>query len=170
MQVNLDLDTHASALSPTFLGEGLGDAESTFLTFDLDGQTFAVAVLRVREILDTQPLTRLPNSPHDVLGVIDVRGESVPVVDLTSRLGIGSAIHGPDTRMIVFEFEHRGKGACPVGVLADRVRDVCRIDPGDIEAAPDIGVGGIDRDLILGLCRRDGALIVVIDLVQAFSD
>lgn len=170
MQADADLETSLTTYGADDGNIIHDDAESTFLTFDLDGQTFAVAVMRVREILDTQPLTRLPNAPHDILGVIDVRGESIPIVDLTARLGMGSAVEGPDTRMIVFEIERGGEGPRPVGVLADRVRDVCRIEPADIEAAPDLGVANIHSDLILGLSRRDGALVVVVDLIRAFAD
>jgi purine-binding chemotaxis protein CheW len=146
------------------------DDAAAYLTFDLDGQIFAVAVQCVREILDTQPITRLPNSAHDFLGVIDVRGASVPIVDLTAHLGIGSATEGQDTRVIVFEFERPDADPRPLGILAERVRDVCRLRLEDFEKAPEISDGGIRNDLVLGLYRLDGALIVVVDLARAFAD
>ena len=148
----------------------LDDASTAYLTFDLDGQTFAVAVQRVREILDPQPVTRLPNSSHDLLGVIDVRGVSVPIVDLTAHLGIGVSEQGPDTRVIVFELERPDGEPRPLGILAERVRDVCRLTMDDIEATPEISDGGISNDLIIGLCRRDGSLIVVVDLAHIFTE
>ena len=148
----------------------LDDASAAYLTFDLDGQTFAVAVQRVREILDPQPVTRLPNSSHDLLGVIDVRGISVPIVDLTAHLGIGVSEQGPDTRVIVFELERSDGDPRPLGILAERVRDVSRLTSGDIEKAPEVSDGGVSNDVIIGLCRRDGSLIVVIDLARVFAD
>lgn len=150
--------------------EAADDAASTFLTFDLDGQTFAVAVQRVREILDTQPVTRLPNAPHEIRGVIDVRGSSVPIVELTASLGMGSMAEGTDTRVVVFEIEQPGGKPRPVGVIADRVRDVCRIEPEEIEAPPDLGIGRVNSHVILGLCRRDDALVVLVDLACLFAD
>jgi purine-binding chemotaxis protein CheW len=146
------------------------DDAAAYLTFDLDGQIFAVAVQCVREILDTQPITRLPNSSHDLLGVIDVRGASVPIVDLTAHLGIGSSTEGQDTRMIVFEFERPGAEPRPLGILAERVRDVCRLRLEDFEKAPEISDGSVRNDLVLGLYRLDGTLIVVVDLARAFAD
>ena len=64
------------------------DISSTYLTFDLGDQTLGVEVRHVREILDLQKITRLPNAPMDVLGVVDVRGTSVPIIDLRARLGL----------------------------------------------------------------------------------
>ena len=146
------------------------DAASTFLTFDLDGQTLGVAVKRVREILDLQPLTRLPNAPHDVRGGVDVRGASVPIIDLTSRLGMGYGEDGPETRIVVFELDGGNGASRPVGILADRVRDVRRIDADSIEAAPEMGAGRLEPGLIRGLSRQEGTLVVLIDLEQVLSD
>jgi len=148
----------------------LDDASTAYLTFDLDGQTFAVAVQSVREILDPQPVTRLPNSSHDLLGVIDVRGVSVPIVDLTAHLGIGNSEQGPDTRVVVFEMERPDGEPRPLGILADRVRDVCRLTAEDIETAPEVSDGGVPNEVIIGLCRRDGSLIVVVDLARIFTE
>ncbi len=143
------------------------DSAATFLTFDLGGQTIGVGVRHVREILDLQPVTRLPNAPMDVEGVIDVRGASVPVMDLAPRLGLGAAEAGPDARMIVFE----RAGGRPFGVMADKVREVFRVDPAAIEPAPafdDAGGGAIGGDLLVGLCRRDGALVVLLAAERLF--
>lgn len=145
------------------------DAAATFLTFDLDGQTLGVAVKRVREILDLHPLTRLPNAPDEVRGVLDVRGASVPVLDMGARLGMGASKTGPETRIVVFDFEQDGATRV-VGVLADRVRDVRRIEAEAIEAAPLAGISGLSSGLIQGLSRQDGALVVLIDVERAFSD
>lgn len=133
------------------------DPSSTFLTFDLGGQTVGVSVSAVREILDRQKVTRLPNAPMEVEGVIDVRGASVPIYDLAPRLGLGAGEDGPDTRMIVFERE----GARAFGVVADKVREVFRIEPDAIEPPPAFEQGG-EPALLLGLCRRDGALVVLL--------
>ena len=145
------------------------DASSTFLTFDLEGQTFAVSVEHVREILDEQPITRLPNAPHDVHGVIDVRGTSVPIVDLSGTLGASAERGGEDTRIVVFEIAGHSGEPKPVGIRSDRVRDVCRIEPADIESPPEVGNDGIDPELIIGLSRRAENIVVVIHLSRVFE-
>jgi purine-binding chemotaxis protein CheW len=150
--------------------EAAEDAASTFLTFDLDGQTLGVAVRRVREILDLQPMTRLPNAPHEVRGVIDVRGASVPILDLACRLGMGGGETGEDTRVIVFESSGGQGRPRPVGVLADRVRDVRRIDREAVEAPPELGAGRLSPEVMIGLARLDGALVVLVDLDRLFAD
>jgi len=115
-------------------------------------------------------VTQLPNASHDLLGVIDVRGASVPIVDLTAQLGIGHSQEGPDSRMIVFEMEQPDADPYPLGILAERVRDVSRLTSEDIEPTPDLAAGGGRSDTVIGLCRRDGTLIVVVDLGRVFAD
>ena len=105
------------------------DQSSTYLTFDLGGQTLGVEVRHVREILDRQRIARLPNAPMDVEGVVDVRGRSVPILDLGSRLGLPHGDDGDDVRIVVLEIHG---GHRPVGVLADRVRNVEVIPTGEI--------------------------------------
>lgn len=146
--------------------EGGADAPSTYLTFDLGGQTLGVEVRHVREILDQQKISRLPNAPPEMEGVIDVRGASVPILDIGHRLGMSPGEPGPDTRVIVFEM---GVGAArrPFGVLADRVRDVDQIAPGEIEPSPRIG-GGWRDNVMRGLSRRGAQLIALIDLDRVF--
>ena len=169
MRADMVMENVVAEGNPSVIPE-VAEADATYLTFDLDGQTFAVAVQRVREILDTQPLTRLPNTAHEIRGVIDVRGASVPIIDLSGRLGTSAAEEGLETRVIVFEIIDAEGQTRPMGVLADRVRDVCRIDASEIESAPDLTSNGMSQELVVGLSRKDGTLIVVIDLVQLFSD
>jgi purine-binding chemotaxis protein CheW len=140
------------------------NAARTFLTFDLGGQTFGVSVRNVREILDRLPITRLPGAAHDMEGVIDVRGASVPVLDLSQGLRLDPAGDGPDARMIVFE----RAGGDAVAVRTDRVREVCRIDRSAVEKPPrgDAHSGG---DAVSGLFRRDGALVVLLAAERLFG-
>lgn len=140
----------------------------TYVTFDLAAQTFGVAVTSVREILDQQEICRLPNSRADCAGVIDTRGESIPVIDLASRLGLARSPIGPDSRIIVFEIEQDG-GHHPIGVQADRVLDVTQIPASTIEPAPVTALpqGGIRS--LCGIARLDGKLVVLLDLGGVFG-
>jgi len=145
------------------------DSSATYLTFDLGEQTLGVEVRHVREILNMQRITRLPNAPMDVQGVVDVRGTSVPVVDLKSRLGIPSIDCGQEARIVVIEI---GSGAerKPLGILADRVRNVDQIPADEIEPCPSVGVGHWDNSVLKGLSRRGSELIVLIHLDRIFGD
>lgn len=147
--------------------EAAADAASTFLAFDLGGQRLGVSVERVREILDLQPMTRLPDAPHEVRGVIDVRGASVPILDLAARLGLDAAEAGPEARVIVFDLGEAGRPRA-FGVLADRVRDVRRIAPEAIEPPPTLagGRGAATR----GLARVEDGLVVLLDLDRLFAE
>ena len=134
----------------------------TFLTFGIGGQFFALTVDTVREILDEQPMATLPEAPPDVLGLIDVRGEGVMVMEVSRRLGVRPGLdHG--RRIVVIE---RAAGAArPVGVIADQVQSVVEIPPEGIEPAPQApgGAGGRDSGLLRGVARLNGQLVMVLD-------
>ncbi len=139
------------------------DLSSTYLTFDLGGQTLGVEVRHVREILDNQRITRLPNAPMDVEGVVDVRGRSVPILDLGSRLGLPHGDDGDDVRIVVLEING---GRKPVGILADRVRNVEVIPTAEIEAVPSTSLDGWDTRSLQGLSRRGSDLVVLLDIAR----
>ena len=137
------------------------ETSSTYLTFDLGGQTLGVEVRFVREILDLQKITRLPNAPIEVQGVIDVRGVSVPILDLRTRLGVGGIEVEGDQRIVVLELGGQRRA---VGVFADRVRNVDVIPRANIEPVPTEGLGGWDTSSLMGLARNAEDLIVLIDI------
>lgn len=144
------------------------DTSSTYLTLDLGEQILGIEVRHVREILDMQKITRLPNAPMDVQGVVDVRGASVPIIDLKNRLGILPTDVGAETRIVVIEIEAKGSRK-PVGILADRVRNVEQIGAAEIEAVPDAGIDSWDARILEGLWRRGLDLVALIDLDQIFG-
>jgi purine-binding chemotaxis protein CheW len=114
----------------------------------------------VREILDLQPLSPLPNAPRDLLGMIDVRGEGLAVLDLADRLGFAArGADAGDARILVLE----RAGQAPVGVIADRVRDVLEIPPDQVDPPPAIP-GGWRPDAVHGVARLDGRIAYVLDL------
>jgi purine-binding chemotaxis protein CheW len=149
--------------------EGEEDTCSTYLTFDLGTQTLGIEVRNVREILDMQKITPLPNAPSEVQGVVDVRGSSVPVIDLKSRLGIHSIEDGQDARIVVIEIAE-GASRKPLGILADRVRNVAQIAASDIEPCPSVGNGHWDSSVLQGISRSGSDLIVLIQLDKLFGN
>ncbi|MFK7944980.1 MAG: chemotaxis protein CheW [Paracoccaceae bacterium] len=140
----------------------------TYVTFDLGGQVLGVQVHHVREILDTVSISRLPNTPHEIEGVVDIRGESIPIVDMGSRLGLPRQDDCEETRIIVFEIVADG-AVRPVGVLADRVRDVTQIWQEELESPPTVVGSNWDSELLGGFARHAGLLILLLNLDRVFG-
>ncbi|MEE4119674.1 MAG: chemotaxis protein CheW [Paracoccaceae bacterium] len=142
-----------------------GPAPLTLLTFVLGGQVFAVPVTHVREIVDRSEISALPNAPHDVLGLIDLRGQSVPVVDLAARLGI-RAEPGAEARVVVFAFSGEGEGgaaATSLGVLTERVLRVAEIGLDALEPMPDT-LSGWRCEAATTLARTEDGRALVLDV------
>lgn len=145
------------------------EAATTYVTFDLAGQTFGVDVRYVREILDRINMTLIPNAPSEIEGMIDIRGESIPIMDLSSRLGLRRIDESADTRIIVFELR-RSTGSWAVGVLAEQVRDVTEVAASQIETPPALGARGHQSGNLSGLARHNGELILLLDISKVFPD
>lgn len=138
----------------------------TYVTFDLAGECMGVEVANVREILDRQSINRLPNTSSDVEGVIDIRGESIPIVDMGSRLGLPRSPDSEETRIIVFEIGV--DSTRPIGVFADRVRDVMLISTQMIEQPPAIEDMVHSPNLLTGIARHNDLLILLLDVQRVF--
>lgn len=137
------------------------------LTFDLDGETFALEAVLVREVLDVAGETRVPGAPPFVDAVINFRGRVIPLADLRLAFGLERAANTLDSRIVVIEHELDGEPAL-VGLRADKVHEVTDIALADTEEAPRVGLRW-RSDFIRCLARRDGDLIVVPDLSQIFT-
>lgn len=138
-----------------------------YLTIGVAEELFAASVERVREILEMRPIARLPNAPADFLGVIDVRGENIPVVDLRTRLALAGAADTEDTRIIVLDVALEGETR-KLGLRADRVFEVTELDGGVLEPPPQIG-SRWQPDCIAGIGRRNGAFVTVFDIDRLFT-
>lgn len=143
-------------------------SESQFVTFSLDSELFAVPVEVVREILDHEEAFKIPHGPDYLLGLRDVRGQGVPVVDLRLRLGMTKTEKTPHTRILVLDVQI-GEKLLTLGLVADRVYEVTPFRGDEIEGAPDIGVSW-RSDYIAGVVRRSGSFVVIVDLARLFSD
>lgn len=143
-------------------------SESQFVTFSLDSEIFAVPVEVVREILDHEEAFKIPHGPDYLLGLRDVRGQGVPVVDLRLRLGMSRTEKTPHTRILVLDVKI-GEKMLTLGLVADRVYEVTPFRSDEIEGAPDIGIRW-RSDYIAGVVRRNGSFVVIVDLARLFSD
>jgi purine-binding chemotaxis protein CheW len=142
--------------------------DTQVVTLGIEQEVFAVPVESVVEILDMQRMFRLPEAPPYLAGLIDVRGRSVPVIDLRVKLGLPPVAANENTRILVLEIEAFERRLA-LGLIADRVFEVVALDLRQIEAAPDIGVRW-RSDYIHGVARRDGGFVIILDLPRLFSN
>lgn len=130
-----------------------------YLAFTLKGDTYAVPIGLVREILKPPPLAEVPRAPRDVLGIASVRGLLVTVIDLRRRLRLEPAEPTRRSRILLIE---AADGEL-FGLLVDEVRQVYRLAEKEIEAAGDV-LGGQLAEHVMGIGRPDGSLIILVDL------
>ncbi len=142
-------------------------SEKQYVTLGIEHEVFAVPVELVIEILAMRRVSRIPEAPPYMLGLIDLRGRSVPVLDLRTRLGLPALAATDATRILVIEVAISGR-ALVLGLVADRVIEVLAMSARDIEPAPDIGVRW-RSDYIRGVGRRGSGFIVIFDLPKLFS-
>jgi purine-binding chemotaxis protein CheW len=138
-----------------------------FVTLALGREVFAVTVAYVREILDYRTPFKIPEGPDYLLGLIDVRGQGTPTIDLRVKLGLPPTAPDAATRILVLDIpvEDRVLG---LGLVADRVIEVISFDEADIESAPEIGVKW-RSDYIAGVVRRESGFVVLFDLPKLLT-
>lgn len=137
------------------------------LTFDLDEEIFAVEVHRVREVLDPTKITKIPRAPEFLLGVINVRGNVIPIVDLHKKLGMQQSDTDTDSRIVVLEAEMDGE-ITTLGALADSVREVTDLSAADIEPPPRIG-SRWKSEFIRGIGKLEEEFVILLDIDRVFS-
>lgn len=138
-----------------------------YITFLLGDEMFSIDVSQVREILDMTTITKVPQSPDFMRGVINVRGSVVPVVDLRRKFGMPDTEKTVNTRIIVMELTFDGETTV-LGALADAVHDVIELEPAQIEDPPRIG-SRWRTDFIKGIGKRNDQFIIVLDIDRIFS-
>lgn len=138
-----------------------------FMTFRIGAELFAVNVFHVREVLDLLPVTRVPQAPSYMRGVVNVRGRAVPVVNLRGKFGLPDAPDTVYTRIVVLELELHGE-ACIIGAQADSVHEVIELEARQIEPPPRLAARW-QSELILGLARRGDDFVLVLDMNRVFE-
>ncbi|MEO5349908.1 MAG: chemotaxis protein CheW [Magnetococcus sp. YQC-3] len=144
------------------------EASSSYVTLGVGDGRFAVEVKIVREILDnSRPVAHLPNAPSFLRGVIDVRGCTVPVLDLRVKLGLPATTTTEDTRILVLDLPV-GDRNLVIGMQVERVFEVAEFGLNALDAAPDIGVQW-QSDYIKGIGRLHDHFVVVFDMQKLFT-
>lgn len=142
--------------------------ESTqYLSFKLDEEEFALEIDKVREVLDYTTITKVPRTPDFMKGVINLRGSVVPVVDMRLKFGMSETERSVNTCIIIVEVSLDGETTI-LGALADSVREVMELEPGQIEPAPRIGAR-LKTEFIKGMGKRDNQFIIILDIDKVFS-
>jgi purine-binding chemotaxis protein CheW len=135
------------------------------VTFKLGNEEFGVDILKVQEINRMMVITRIPNAPPFIEGVINLRGKIIPIVDLRKKLGFdnGNGEYEKTTRIIVVELD-----GLVLGFIVDSVSEVLRIPENTIEPPPSI-VGGVESDYIEGVGKLDNRLLILLELKKLFT-
>jgi len=138
-----------------------------YLTFMLAGETFAIGILAIKEIIEYSSLTEVPMMPACVRGVINLRGAVVPVMDLLARFGRAPSATTKRTCIVIVELSAGGERQV-VGVVVDAVNEVLDIDPVDIEPPPAFGAR-IRTDFIQGMGKVKGKFVILLDVDHVLS-
>ncbi len=134
------------------------------VSFEVGEEEYAVPILSVQEINRMMQITRVPQSPPFVEGVINLRGKIIPVIDLRKRFGLTELENSDDVRIIVVEVDSR-----VLGFTVDRVNEVLRINSSIVEPPPSM-VCGLDTDYVQGVGKLDDRLLILLHLEKLFSD
>jgi purine-binding chemotaxis protein CheW len=138
-----------------------------YLTFKLGDEVFALDIGKVREVLDLISITKVPRTPEFMLGVINLRGSVVPVVDMRLKFGMTKTENTVNTCIIIVEVTVDNETTV-LGALADSVQEVLDLEPGHIEPAPKIGTR-LNTEFIKGMGKRDNRFIIILDIDKIFS-
>lgn len=138
-----------------------------YLSFVLDKELFAFEVLRVREVLEVSRITRVPKTPKFMIGVINLRGGVVPVIDLRLKFELPAGETTVETSIIILETQTDGE-AMIIGALVDAVKAVIHLEATDIEEAPKVGMR-LGREFIAGIGKKGDHFIILLDSDRVFS-
>ncbi len=141
---------------------GLSGDEDQYLTFMLDGEEYGVDILRIQEIKGWDRITHIPNTPVYMLGVINLRGAIVPVVDLRQRFGMATAEYGPTTVVIVLKVKGEDRERI-MGVVVDAVSDVYDIPESELKPAPDSAKDSI-MESVSALATVEEKMVILLDV------
>ena len=137
--------------------------ENKFLTFSLGNEDYGIEILTVREIVGLLPVTPVPQAPFSVRGVVNLRGQVIPVVDLRLRFGMDAAEDTEQTCIIVVQFH-----GMQLGLVVDRVSEVLDIATDDI-VAPDTLGSEINTEALLGIGKTGGQVTLLLDIAKIFG-
>ena len=135
-----------------------------WVTFQLDRETYGINVMQVQEVLRYTEIAPVPGAPDYVLGIINLRGNVVTVIDTRSRFGLQPAEVSDNSRIVIIEAEKQ-----VIGIMVDSVAEVVYLRSSEIDVAPSVGTEESAK-FIQGVSNRDGELLILVDLNKLLSD
>jgi len=135
-----------------------------WVTFRLCNETYGINVMQVKEVLRYTEIAPVPGAPPFVLGIINLRGSVVTVIDTSSRFGLASSEITDDTRIVIIESEEQ-----VIGILVESVAEVVYLRQSEIESAPNAGTDESAK-FIQGVSNRDGVLLILVDLNKLLNE
>lgn len=143
-----------------------------YLTFKIAEEFFAINVGNIKEVLGVPRITRVPRMPEFISGVINLRGNVIPVLDMRLKFGMGQTPITADTGIIVTEiadvFDEDISEKIVIGIFSDEVSKVVTFNPSDIESPPKIGIS-IDTDFIAGMGKLDDDFVIILSIDKILS-
>ena len=141
--------------------------KQAYLSFRLNKELFAVSAFKVLEVLEIQNITQIPNTPPYILGVINFRGDVLPVIDSRSKFGMPEGTITKKTVIIVLDLIVNNE-PMRLGATADGVKDVIEIDEREMKEVPKMGIS-YNTEFIKGMIYKDNGFIMVLDVDKVFS-
>ena len=138
-----------------------------YLTFSLDEEEYGIGILKIKEIIGMMPITRVPQTPEFVKGVINLRGKVIPVIDLRLRFGIAAIEYNDRTCIIVVEMQG-AKGTILTGLVVDAVSEVLNIKADELEFTPTFGTQ-LSTDFIMGMAKMEGGVKILLDIDRVLN-
>ena len=135
-----------------------------YVTFRLDNETYGINVMQIQEVLRYTEIAPVPGAPDYVLGIINLRGNVVTVIDTRQRFGLSESDISDHTRIVVLEIDGQ-----VVGVLVDSVAEVVYLKQSEVETAPNVGNEESAR-FIQGVCNKNGELIILVEFEKMLSE
>lgn len=156
-----------TAAQPQQLNGPVIKKEGKYLTFVLGAEEYGLEILKVREIIGYMEITSVPQTPHYVKGVINLRGQVIPVIDLRAKFGMESTEVTEETCIIVVEIT-QGDRKFSTGIVVDRVQEVLDIAGKNIEEAPQFG-SAVNTDFILGMGKIGDTVKILLDIDRVLA-
>jgi purine-binding chemotaxis protein CheW len=147
--------------------EAAHDKEGKYLTFALAREEYGLEILKVREIIGYIDVTAIPQMPQYVKGIINLRGQVIPVVDLRAKFGMEIATVTDESCIIVVEIAHTGR-TYSTGIVVDRVQEVLDVPGSNIEEAPQFGTS-VNTDFILGMGKVGDKVKILLDIDRVLT-
>ena len=142
----------------------VNDEVLQWVTFKLDSETYGINVMQVQEVLRHTEIAPVPGAPGYVLGIINLRGNVVTVIDTRARFGLESGEVTDNTRIVIIESEKQ-----VIGIMVDSVAEVVYLKASEIDIAPNVG-NDESAKFIQGVSNRDGELLILVDLNKLLTD